>query len=90
VTWSINSICHFYGKRPFDSPDHSTNNWALALFSFGEGWHNSHHAFPTSYKHGLEPGQFDPSAWLISGLKKLRLVRNLRRPTPDQMQAKRL
>jgi stearoyl-CoA desaturase (delta-9 desaturase) len=90
VTWSINSICHFYGKRPYDSPDHSTNNWALALVSFGEGWHNSHHAFPTSYKHGLELWQFDPSAWLIKGLEKFGLVWNIKRPTPEQMEAKRV
>lgn len=57
ITWSINSICHFYGKRPFKSKDLSTNNWVMALLSFGEGWHNSHHAFPTSYRHGL--GRFN-------------------------------
>lgn len=90
VTWSINSICHFYGKRPYKSPDLSTNNWMLALVSFGEGWHNSHHAFPTSYKHGLGRGQFDPSAWLITGLTKVGLARNLKRPTPAQMEAKRV
>jgi stearoyl-CoA desaturase (Delta-9 desaturase) len=90
VTWSINSICHFYGTRPFKSPDQSTNNWIMALVSFGEGWHNSHHAFPTSYKHGLEPGQFDPSAWAITAMKKLGLARNIKRPTPEQMAAKRV
>lgn len=90
VTWSINSICHFYGTRPFKSPDQSTNNWIMALVSFGEGWHNSHHAFPTSYKHGLEPGQFDPSAWTITAMQKLGLARNIKRPTPEQMEAKRV
>ena len=90
VTWSINSICHFYGKRPFKSTDLSTNNWMMALVSFGEGWHNSHHAFPTSYKHGLERGQFDPSAWAITAMKKLGLARNIKVPTPEQMAAKRV
>lgn len=89
VTWSINSICHFYGKQPFKSKDHSTNNWVMALLSFGEGWHNSHHAFPTSYKHGLGRFQFDPSAWFISGLGKLGLAYNIKAPTPQQMVAKR-
>jgi stearoyl-CoA desaturase (delta-9 desaturase) len=90
VTWSINSICHFYGKRPFKSKDESTNNWVMALLSFGEGWHNSHHAFPTSYKHGLGRLQFDPSAWFISGLSKLGLARNIKMPTFEQMAAKRV
>lgn len=90
VTWSINSICHFYGNRPFKSKDLSTNNWAMALLSFGEGWHNSHHAFPTSYKHGLGRGQFDPSAGLITGLKNLGLAHNIKVPTPEQMAAKRV
>ena len=89
VTWSINSICHFYGTRPFKSKDLSTNNWAMALLSFGEGWHNTHHAFPTSYKHGLRKFDFDPSAWFISGLKMLGLARNVKRPTSAQMAAKR-
>lgn len=88
VTWSINSICHFYGKRPFKSKDHSTNNWVMALLSFGEGWHNSHHAFPTSYRHGLGRFQFDPSAWFIAGLGKLGLATNIKVPTPEQVVAK--
>ena len=89
VTWSINSICHFYGKRPFRSSDLSTNNWVMALLSFGEGWHNAHHAFPSSYKHGLERLQFDPSAWLINGLRRLGLAYNIKLPTPAQLAAKR-
>jgi len=88
VTWSINSICHFYGKRPFKSRDLSTNNWVMALLSFGEGWHNSHHAFPTSYRHGLGRFQFDPSAWFIAGLRKAGLAYNVKRPTAAQMAAK--
>lgn len=89
VTWSINSICHFYGSRPYESKDRSTDNWIMALVSFGEGYHNSHHAFPTSYRHGLEKWQFDPSAWLIAGLKLFGLARNVKLPSPEQRAAKR-
>jgi stearoyl-CoA desaturase (delta-9 desaturase) len=71
VTWSINSICHFYGKRPFETTDYSTNNWVLSLISFGESWHNNHHAFPTSARHGLGRGQIDISASLIMLMHKL-------------------
>ena len=53
ATWSVNSICHMYGARPFDIDDESRNNWAVALVSMGEGWHHNHHAFPTSARHGL-------------------------------------
>ena len=80
VTWSINSICHFFGKKPFEARDESTNNWPLSLLSFGESWHNNHHAFPTSARHGLLRGQFDPSWVVIHTLQRLRLARNVRLP----------
>ncbi len=89
VTWSINSICHFYGKRPFESRDHSTNNWMLSLISFGESWHNNHHAFPTSARHGILRGQIDPSAWLIAGLQRLGLVRDVKAPSEDQLESRK-
>lgn len=89
VTWSINSICHFYGKRPFDSDDLSTNNWVMSLLAFGEGWHNTHHAFPSSPIHGLERWQFDLSGSLIRLMAKLRLASNLKIPSPNQMATKR-
>ena len=54
ATWSVNSICHMYGKRPFETEDESRNNWLVAFVSLGEGWHHSHHAFPTSARHGLQ------------------------------------
>jgi stearoyl-CoA desaturase (delta-9 desaturase) len=71
VTWSINSICHVYGQRPFATrgADRAANFWPLAIISFGESWHNSHHADPTCARHGVLPGQLDPSArfiWLLS------------------------
>ena len=89
VTWSINSICHFWGKRPFASSDHSANNWLMAWLSFGEGWHNNHHAFPTSAWHGLTPGQLDPSGWAIALFAKLGWATDIKRPTLKQLQAKR-
>jgi stearoyl-CoA desaturase (Delta-9 desaturase) len=88
VTWSINSICHFYGKRPFQSDDFSTNNWILALVSFGESWHNNHHAFPTSAVHGIEKKQVDISGLLIAGMEKVGLARNVKRVTEKQLAQK--
>ena len=88
VTWSINSICHFYGKRPFESDDFSTNNWVLSVISFGESWHNNHHAFPTAAVHGLERKQFDISGLLISSMEKVGLARNVKRVSDKQVDAK--
>jgi stearoyl-CoA desaturase (delta-9 desaturase) len=67
VTWSINSICHVYGQRPFATRggDRAANFWPLAIISFGESWHNSHHADPTCARHGVLRGQLDPAARLI-------------------------
>jgi stearoyl-CoA desaturase (delta-9 desaturase) len=72
VTWSINSICHVYGQRPFrtHADDRAANFWPLALLSFGESWHNSHHADPTCARHGVLHGQLDPSARVIWLLEK--------------------
>jgi stearoyl-CoA desaturase (Delta-9 desaturase) len=89
VTWSVNSICHFYGSRPYKTTDFSTNNWALALVSFGESWHNNHHAFPTSAVHGLGKGQIDASAGFISLLQKLHLVEDVKQVSPKQLEIKR-
>ncbi len=88
VTWSINSICHFYGKRPFDSDDHSTNNWVLALISFGESWHNNHHAFPTAAVHGIGRTQVDLSGGVIALLEKLGLAKNVKRVSEKQLASK--
>ncbi|HMD56295.1 MAG TPA: acyl-CoA desaturase [Solirubrobacteraceae bacterium] len=68
ATFSINSLCHFFGRRPFDTADQSRNLAWLALPTFGEAWHNNHHAFPTSARHGQRGRQLDPSWWLISAL----------------------
>lgn len=85
VTWSINSICHFYGKRDFETTDYSTNNWVLSVISFGESWHNNHHAFPTSAVHGLGRYQFDLSALVIKAMAKLRLARNIKTVSLKQL-----
>ncbi|HEY1683981.1 MAG TPA: acyl-CoA desaturase [Tepidisphaeraceae bacterium] len=88
VTWSVNSVCHIWGRRPFNSGDHSTNNMAVAVLSLGEGWHNNHHAFPTSARHGLRWWQFDPSYFLISIMKRLGLAWNVRLPSGSALAAK--
>ena len=90
ATWSVNSICHMYGKRPFETEDESRNNWAVALVSLGEGWHHTHHAFPTSAKHGLQPRQFDPSYALIRLFERLGWATNVKHPKPEQIEAKRV
>ena len=90
ATWSVNSICHMYGARPFETDDESRNNWAVAFVSMGEGWHHSHHAFPTSARHGLQRFQFDPSYWLIRLFERLGWVTNVKTPKPDQIAAKRV
>jgi len=90
VTWSVNSVCHVWGARPFRSGDHSANNPAVALLSLGEGWHNNHHAFPTSARHGLMWWQFDPSWLIIKGMETVGLAWNVRVPPPAALEAKRL
>jgi stearoyl-CoA desaturase (delta-9 desaturase) len=74
ITWSINSICHFFGRRRFDTRDRSTNVFWLALPSLGEAWHHNHHAFPRSAYHGLRWYELDPSGWLILALAKVGLA----------------
>jgi stearoyl-CoA desaturase (delta-9 desaturase) len=88
LTWSVNSVCHVWGARPFHSHDHSTNNFPVAMLSLGEGWHNNHHAFPTSARHGLRWWQIDLSWWLILLMKRLGLAWNVRLPTQAAMSAK--
>jgi stearoyl-CoA desaturase (delta-9 desaturase) len=88
ATWSVNSICHMYGKRPFVTDDESRNNWAVALVSLGEGWHHNHHAFPTSARHGLQRFQLDPSYGVIRLMERLGLARNVRRPGAADIERK--
>jgi stearoyl-CoA desaturase (delta-9 desaturase) len=89
VTWSVNSVCHVWGARPFNNSDHSTNNLPVALVSLGEGWHNNHHAFPTSARHGLYWWQFDASYVVIIVMKWMGLIWNVRVPSASAMSAKK-
>ena len=88
ITWSINSVCHFFGRRRFDIEDHSTNVAWLALPSLGEAWHHNHHAFPRSAAHGLRWYEIDPSKWIIGGMQKAGLAWNVVRITPERQEAK--
>ena len=89
VTWSVNSICHTIGNRPFAARDKSTNFWPLALLSFGESWHNLHHADPTCARHGALRGQVDISARTIWVFEKLGWARDVKWPDPVRLAAKR-
>lgn len=89
VTWSINSICHTVGDRPFVSRDKSANVWWLAIASMGESWHNLHHADPTCARHGVLRGQIDSSARVIWAFEKVRLVTAVRWPVPSRLAARR-
>lgn len=91
VTWSINSICHEFGKRTFKvrGSDRSTNVWWLSPFTFGESWHHNHHAFPSSAFHGLEKNQFDISAIFIRFLVKLHLAWDVKHPDDEEISRKK-
>jgi len=85
VTWSVNSICHTFGRREFKTKDQSRNEWVVGLLSFGEGWHNNHHAFPRSAFHGLHWWQFDLSGYIIWTLERVGLVKDVYRVTPEML-----
>lgn len=87
-TYSINSLCHVFGKREYETTDESRNLWLTAIPTLGEAWHNSHHAFPTSAVHGLGKRQIDPSAGLIWVLEKTGLVWDVNRPDESRLAAK--
>jgi stearoyl-CoA desaturase (delta-9 desaturase) len=91
TTWSINSICHVYGERPFATraADRAANFWPLAVISFGESWHNSHHADPTCARHGVLRGQLDPSARLIWLLEKVGWAHDVRWPVQRRFEGRR-
>ena len=88
VTYSINSLCHFFGRQRFPTEDESRNLFWLALPTFGESWHNNHHAFPTSAFHGMRRWEIDPSAIVIRSLEKLGLVWDVVRIDPERQAAK--
>lgn len=82
VTWSVNSVCHTFGKREFETNDRSRNEWVVGLLGFGEGWHNNHHAFPRSAFHGLHWWQFDLSGYVIWMFERVGLAKNVYRVSP--------
>ena len=82
ITWSVNSVCHTFGKREFETRDQSRNEWIVGLLGLGEGWHNNHHAFPRSAFHGLHWWQFDLSGYVIWTLERAGLVRDVYRVSP--------
>lgn len=81
VTWSVNSACHLWGLRPYQSNDESRNNAVFGVLAMGEGWHNTHHAFPTSARHGLKWWQIDISYWVIWMLARLGLAWDVKLPS---------
>ncbi len=89
ITWSINSVCHIWGSRPFNSHDHSRNNLIFGILGFGEGWHNNHHAFPASARHGLRWWEIDTSYMLIKGMSWVGLTSNVKVPSRERIEAKK-
>jgi stearoyl-CoA desaturase (delta-9 desaturase) len=85
VTWLVNSASHIWGSQPYRTGDQSRNNALVGLLAFGEGWHNNHHAFEYSARHGLEKGQLDITWMLIRALERIGLAKNVRLPTEDAM-----
>jgi stearoyl-CoA desaturase (delta-9 desaturase) len=89
ITWSVNSVCHLWGWRPFESHDESRNNPVVGILAMGEGWHNNHHAFPSSARHGLRWWEFDPSWLLIKTLQTVGLARDVRVPDKQRLESKK-
>jgi stearoyl-CoA desaturase (delta-9 desaturase) len=88
ATFSINSLCHFFGRHDYDTGDESRNLAWLAIPTWGEAWHNNHHAFPTSYRHGLKRWQLDPSAAIIRAMEIVGLAWDVVRVDPDRRERK--
>src|SRR5690349_20050931 len=91
VTWSVNSLCHMFGSRPFATRryDRATNLWPLALLSFGESWHNMHHSDPACARHGADRGQVDISAAVIRIFERLGWATKVRWPTLARLDSRR-
>jgi len=88
ITWSVNSVCHFFGSRRFDIDDQSTNVAWLSVLSLGESWHHNHHAFPRSAYHGLRWWEIDLSGLIITGMQRVGLAWNVVRIAPERQRAK--
>ncbi len=89
TTWSVNSICHLIGTRPYLTHDQSANHPVCAFFTLGEGWHNNHHAFPTSARHGLAWWEVDMTYWVIRALQSLGLAWDVKYPDTQALEKKR-
>lgn len=89
AAWCVGSICHMIGSRPFNNDDRSANNWPVAVFTFGEGLQNNHHAFPGSYRHAVTAWEPDLSGWILTALGKVRLVWDLRQPDKATIRKRR-
>ncbi len=89
VTWSINSVCHMWGTRPFSTRDESRDNPILGVLAMGEGWHNTHHAFPTSARHGLAWWKLDVNYLVIRAMWLMRLAKNIRLPSRERINERR-
>jgi stearoyl-CoA desaturase (delta-9 desaturase) len=89
MTFAINSVCHTFGRRPFETRDESRNNWLMGAVGLGEGWHNNHHAFPSMALHGMRWWQVDATGMVIVLLERLGLVWDVRRPTPTVVARRR-
>ena len=91
VTWSVNSLCHMLGNRPYTTRRHdrATNLWPLALLSLGESWHNTHHSDPSCARHGVDRGQIDPTAALIRLFERLGWAQDVRWPVSTRLDARR-
>jgi fatty-acid desaturase len=85
VTWFVNSASHVWGTQPWNTGDLSKNNWWVAMVAYGEGWHNNHHAFEYSARHGLKWWQLDPTWWTILGLGAIGLATKIKLPRPEHM-----
>ena len=85
VTWSVNSLGHMFGKHPYRSGDHSGNIGWLSVISFGDSWHNSHHAFPAFARHGCDRGQLDPSAAVLRVFESAHWATRVRWPSPSAL-----
>lgn len=90
ITWSINSVCHIWGSRTYQSHDESRNNVVFGVLGLGEGWHNNHHAFPTSARHGLTWWQIDISYIIIRAMAMVGLASDIRVPSEERLAAKRI
>jgi stearoyl-CoA desaturase (delta-9 desaturase) len=89
IVFAVNSICHVFGERPFETHDQSRNNWWMALLALGEGWHNNHHAFPSMAFHGMTAWQIDPTALVIRALARLGLAWRVKRPSGALVERRR-